>query len=202
MRKQRMTSGLFWEISCIAITWNPESNCTCRKKNHILFRWSTSTLPEKHIHHWMSWWRKIRMLIGTWMEIVNRHEHGQVSQDSCYWTTGHLTDVHGPSDRLTRKQTTFRPDNVWSDMWKHMSDVAKSRAKQHGLSRNESSIMPDNFVVSSSLTQKMMNSNTPWKTLVESWNFRFQQQCVVKHQQIAAEKPAAILGNTRSILLV
>ena len=33
-------------------------------------------------------------------------------------------------ERLTRKQTTSGPDNVWPDMWKHMSDAAKSKAKQ------------------------------------------------------------------------
>ena len=32
--------------------------------------------------------------------------------------------------RLTRKQTTSRPDNVWPDMWKHMSDVSKRKEKQ------------------------------------------------------------------------
>ena len=32
--------------------------------------------------------------------------------------------------RLTRKQTTSRPDNVWPDMWTHMSDAAKKKAKQ------------------------------------------------------------------------
>ena len=32
--------------------------------------------------------------------------------------------------RLTRKQITSRPDNVWQDMWKHMSDAAKKKAKQ------------------------------------------------------------------------
>ena len=32
--------------------------------------------------------------------------------------------------RLTRKQTTSRPDNVWPDMWKHMSDASKRKAKQ------------------------------------------------------------------------
>ena len=53
MRKLKMISGLLPEISFIAITWNPESNCTCREKNHFLFRWSTSTLPEQHIHHSM-----------------------------------------------------------------------------------------------------------------------------------------------------
>ena len=37
MRKLNMTSGLLRAISFIAITWKPESNCTCRKKNHSLF---------------------------------------------------------------------------------------------------------------------------------------------------------------------
>ena len=32
--------------------------------------------------------------------------------------------------RLMRKQTTSRPDNVWPDMWKHMSDASKRKAKQ------------------------------------------------------------------------
>ena len=33
-------------------------------------------------------------------------------------------------ERLTRKQTTSRPDNVWPEMWKFMSDAAKKKAKQ------------------------------------------------------------------------
>ena len=37
----------------------------------------------------------------------------------------------------------------------------KAKQSKSELSKNESSIMPDNFVVSSSLTQKMKNSNTP-----------------------------------------
>ena len=32
--------------------------------------------------------------------------------------------------RLTRKHKTSRPDDVWPDMWKFMSDAAKSKAKQ------------------------------------------------------------------------
>ena len=31
--------------------------------------------------------------------------------------------------RLTRKQTTSRPDDVWPDMWKLMSDTAKKEGK-------------------------------------------------------------------------
>ena len=33
-------------------------------------------------------------------------------------------------ERLTREQTTSRPDDVWPDMWKQMSDAAKMKAKQ------------------------------------------------------------------------
>ena len=32
--------------------------------------------------------------------------------------------------RLTRKQTTSRPDTVWPEMWTHMSDAAKRKEKQ------------------------------------------------------------------------
>ena len=33
-------------------------------------------------------------------------------------------------ERLTRKQTTSRPDNAWPDLWKHMSDASKRKEKQ------------------------------------------------------------------------
>ena len=33
-------------------------------------------------------------------------------------------------ERLTRKQTTSRPDDVWPVIWKHMSDASKKKAKQ------------------------------------------------------------------------
>ena len=36
--KLKMISGLLREISFVAITCNPESNCTCREKNNFLFR--------------------------------------------------------------------------------------------------------------------------------------------------------------------
>ena len=39
-------------------------------------------------------------------------------------------NTHGPVRRRTRKQTTSRPDDVWPDMWKFMSDAAEKKAKQ------------------------------------------------------------------------
>ena len=38
MRKLKMTSGRSQENSFIVITLYPESNCTCREKNHFPFR--------------------------------------------------------------------------------------------------------------------------------------------------------------------
>ena len=35
---KRMIPSLLHEISFVVITWNPESNCTCREKIHFLFR--------------------------------------------------------------------------------------------------------------------------------------------------------------------
>ena len=37
MRKLKMISGLLQENLFSVTTWNPESNCTCRKKNRVLF---------------------------------------------------------------------------------------------------------------------------------------------------------------------
>ena len=129
MRKLKMTSGLLQENSFIVITLNPESNCTCRKKKHFLFQWSTSTLPEQHIHHWMYCWRKRLKITGTWMD----------KEFSDAWTgftrfvllKGRPPEGYTWSgERLSRKQTTSRPDDVWPDMWKFMSDAARKKAKQ------------------------------------------------------------------------
>ena len=110
--------------------------------------------------------------------------------------------MHMVQVETSGESTTSRPDNVWLDMWTHMSDASKQKAKKNGPSRNPSSIMPDKYGVSSSLKQMMKNFDKKWKTLVESLQFRCQQQCVVKHQQIAAVKPAAVLGNARPNMLV
>ena len=61
------------ETSFIAITWNPESNCTCREKHHFLFLWSASTLPEQHKRHRMYCWRKYWWWLGRgWRKRIIR----------------------------------------------------------------------------------------------------------------------------------
>ena len=76
-------------------------------------------------------------ITGTWMEKKNCQMHGQASQESFY--------SHCPGGELQTKQTTSRPDDVWPDMWKFMSDAAKKKkAHQRWAIENQSSTMPDN----------------------------------------------------------
>ena len=79
------------------------------------------------------------MITGTWVE-------GEKYSDA--WTRLHKIHFierkatwrkkHGLGTRLTRNETTSRPDKVWPDMWKHMSDAAERRKQsKNGLSRNQ-----------------------------------------------------------------
>ena len=96
MVKLEKICGLFQEISFTVITWNTESNFTCRLKNHFLFDWDTLTYPGPQIQHWMWSWRNILKIIGTLMKIENCRMHGQVSQDSLYWVKSHRMDLLSP----------------------------------------------------------------------------------------------------------
>ena len=119
MRKLKMTSGRSQEDSNIVITLYQESNCTCREKNHFLFQRSTLTLPEKIIeHHWNVDGEK--ELSDAWTGFTRFILLNERPPDGSTW----------PRWRLTRKQITSRPDNIWPDMWKFMSDASKRKAKQ------------------------------------------------------------------------
>ena len=64
------------------------------------------------------------------MEEENCQMHEQALQDSFLFNERPPDGYTWSGERLSRKQTTSRPDNKWPDMWKHMSDAAKSKAKQ------------------------------------------------------------------------
>ena len=118
LRPLRSHSSFQASYLCTVITWNPESNCTCQLKNHsfplkdIDVTRTTDTsldvMSEKHIDDYQK-------DDGN----INVGLHWQVSRDSLQ------IDVLRSGERLTRKQTTSRPDKVWPDMWKVMSDASK-----------------------------------------------------------------------------
>ena len=73
---------------------------------------------------------------------------------------------------LTRKQKTSRPDGQTCGNLCPMQ--RKRKQNKDGLSRNQSSTMPDNREEYSLLNQTMKNSSSQRKPLGESWKFRCQ----------------------------
>ena len=117
------------------------------------------------------------MIAGTWMEIVNcqiRRLDSRVflnlkekPPDGCTWS----------GERLTRKHMTSRPDKLWPEMWKHMSDASKRKEKQNWTNEKP----------------KVVNARR-----LRGIYFIDPQRCLVKLQCArVAGKPAAILENTR-----
>ena len=80
---------------------------------------SLDVLLEKHIDNY---WNVdgARELSDAWKGFTRFILLNESPPDGYAWS----------GERLTRKQTTSRPDKVWPDVWKHMSDAAKSKAKQ------------------------------------------------------------------------
>ena len=137
-----MTSGRSLENSFIVTTLYQESNFTSERTNisssdevHRRYQNDSSldVLMEKHIEDYLNV-NEERELSDAWTGFTRFVLLNERPPDGYTWS----------GERLTRKQTTSRPDDVWPDMWTHMSDAAKKKAKKDGLSRNQNSIMPDN----------------------------------------------------------
>ena len=96
------------------------------------------------------------------MEKENYQMHGQVSQDSCYWTTGHLTDTHGPG-RDWRGNKEPPDQTLCGRRFGSMCPMRRNAKKnKNGLSRNQRSTTPKDCVVFTSLIL-VRNSRTSWK---------------------------------------
>ena len=52
------------------------------------------------------------------------------SHGSPYWMKNLQTDIPGLVERLTKKQTTSRPDYLWPEIRKDMPDAAQRKEKQ------------------------------------------------------------------------
>ena len=67
-----------------------------------------------------------------WERSINDYWNGDGERKLSDSWTGftRFTGFSWSGRRLTRKQTTSRPYNVWPDMWQHMSDASKRNAKQ------------------------------------------------------------------------
>ena len=53
-----------------------------------------------------------KVITGTWMEKENYRMHGLVSQDSYYWTKGHLMRTHCPGGDLQGNKKPLVPGHI------------------------------------------------------------------------------------------
>ena len=123
-----MIFGPCQETSQTAITSNPESSFTRRKKNHSLFDSNTLTSPELQERIWMLCKNAALMTIGI-----------SVDQESDSWTGFTqltLLEEKPPEGymwsrgRLTKRQLTSRPDYLWPELWIKLGRNAKLKEKQ------------------------------------------------------------------------
>ena len=76
-----------------------------------------------------------RELLDTWTGFTRFTMFEEKPPDAYTWSRR----------RLTRKQTTSRPDRLWPEMWKHMSDASKRKEKQKWAVERHT--MPGDYVV-------------------------------------------------------
>ena len=107
-------------------------------------------------------------------------------------------------ERLTRNQTTSRPDNVWPDMWKHMSDASKTQREAKVGNRETKARKCEKFAWYSLYWSWLWRIQAKSeKCSRKNWKFRCQPQCLVDFINIRSTgTPAAILENTRQNTLV
>ena len=162
-------------------TGKPVGNCKTRHAkphpNQAHHRHSNKHLSHstKHIAFWSQC--HVVWLWGQW-----GGNDGQASQDSFCWTKGHLMGTHGSGETCEENKRLQDP-KIYGQICGSIC-LMQRRRKQNkdGLSRNQSSKMPDNCEEYSSLNQMTKSSSSQWKPLVESWKFRCQQQCLAKNQ--------------------
>ena len=105
----KVICGPSQEMSFTVITWNPESNCTCRLKDRY-----------QNYRHDFRCDVGERELSDAWTGFTRFIFLSDMPPVRYTWS----------EERLTRKQTTSRPDKLWPEMWKQMYDAAKKKAKQ------------------------------------------------------------------------
>ena len=110
------------------ITLNRESNFSCREKCHSQFHYDILTWPELWVRPWM-WCLNAastnftiegdRDLSDAWMGTTRFTLLDEKLPDGLSWC----------GRRLKKKQTTYRPDHPWPEMWKNMSDAAQRKER-------------------------------------------------------------------------
>ena len=84
--------------------------------------------------------------------------------------------------RLTKIQTTSRPDHIWPDAWTRIGKAAQKREKKNGQSRNRNSNTPENWEEFILLIRVMKSTKASLTMQGESWRHQRQLQCPVEER--------------------
>ena len=172
---------------------------TVRAKRRILF-YSTQknrryqdyryilgcNVGEKHRRLLERWWRS---------RIVRNVDRFQKIHYIEWKTTGWIYMVREREERRGFWQENKRPpgQTLCGQRFGKICPMHRNAERsKSGLSRNQSSTLPEDCVVFTSLILMMRSSSVWWRMLVECWKFRWQLQCFA-----SAGKPVAQLQNTR-----
>ena len=126
MRKLKVTSGLTEESHHVeprVKLYVPREESFPIPMKYIDVTWTTYTsvdvLLEKNVE---DYWNVDgeREIVRSWTGFTRFILIKERPSEGYTWS----------GERLTRKQTTSRPDDVWPEMWKHMSDASKREEKQ------------------------------------------------------------------------
>ena len=130
MVKLEMIFGTFQAIWFTVITWNPGSNCPCPREESFPIPLKCIDVTKTTDTSLDVLLEKASMTIGTLMEVVNCQIHRQVFTRFTLKSEKPPDGYTWSGKRLTRKQTTSRPDTLSPEMWKHMSDASKRKEEQ------------------------------------------------------------------------
>ena len=137
LKKQRMTRkstrtfGLFKETSFIVIILNPVFNFLCQEKSHFLSHcfFFFDVIKSTHTNLDVAQEKRID---DNW----NVDENRNLSDSWRGFTRCTLLKETPPKgflwsrERLTKIQTTSRPDHIWPDAWTRIGEAAQRREQQ------------------------------------------------------------------------
>ena len=138
-------------------------------------------------------------IAGTWMEKKNYQMHGQIHK-ICLLKERSLEGYTWSWRRLTRKQKTSRPNDVWPDMWRFISDAAKKAKRRWAIEKpklDNARHLREIFFIEPNDEEFKLTMKAARRKLEFP-----MQQCLAKYRQRAVGEPTAVLGNARQNTLV
>ena len=136
---------------------------------------ATCTSPEhalraRNLCHTLFILSHMHLMAQVWVSSLVIHVHVRFSLSSTFSSSISICLSLSSSFPSTSCTSSF---TLSSTTWSPCKTCATPRTR--GVTTLTTSTHP------SQVNQMMKNFNLPWKTLVESWKFRCQQACFVKH---------------------